>query len=144
MADRTCDGCIKCCEGWLEGSAKGRSFYPGSPCHFASCNGCTIYADRPENPCRTYRCAWLDGPEFLPEWFKPSRSNLLCTWRQTVEGITFLDVEECGQTITASSLNWLFMEHLRKGFNLRYKVNGGINFIGDPVFVKSLSDNPHQ
>jgi len=133
-----------CCQGWLEGNVNGHAFYAGAPCHFVPCTGCSIYKDRPAEPCKSYKCAWLDDEGFLPEWFKPDVSKILCTWRKTSEGITYLDVEECGEQIDAIHLNWLFMAHIKAGFNLRYKVKGGLNFIGSPDFVQSIQANPTQ
>ena len=40
---RNCNNCTKCCEGWLSGEVNGYSFYPGRPCHFMKCDGCSIY-----------------------------------------------------------------------------------------------------
>lgn len=37
---------------------------PGTPCHFLREQRCTIYAERPEHPCRQFVCGWLmaDSP----------------------------------------------------------------------------------
>lgn len=144
MTNRSCNGCTMCCQGWLEGQVNNRSFHSGKPCHYVSCNGCSIYSERPEDPCQSYQCAWLCDDAFLPEWFKPNESTILCTWRKTTEGILFLDVQECGQTIEAKFLNWLFHEHLHRGFNMRYRVSAGINYLGEPAFVHSIRTNPLQ
>lgn len=142
---RNCNGCTACCEGWLDGKVKEHSFFPGTPCHYVSCGvGCTIYSERPEKPCRVYKCMWLEHDDFLPEWFKPNLSNIICDWRKTKNGIVFLNVVECGKTIGAKYLNWLFKEHLRRGFNLRYTLDGGFNYIGEPAFVAALNEDPYQ
>jgi hypothetical protein len=70
-AERNCDGCTVCCDGWLTGKANEHYFYPGQKCYYVSDNGCTIYEDRPEIPCKTFSCGWLLDKE-IPEWMKPS------------------------------------------------------------------------
>ena len=70
-AERNCDGCTVCCDGWLAGKANEHYFYPGQKCYHVSDNGCTIYEDRPEIPCKTFKCGWLLDKE-IPEWMKPS------------------------------------------------------------------------
>lgn len=144
MSKRTCGDCTMCCQGWLGGSVNGKTFYAGRPCHYVSCNGCSIYEDRPYDPCQSYTCAWLTDSNFLPEWFRPDTAGIICTWRKTTEDIPFLDIQECGQPLGAKFLNWLFHEYLNRGFNLRYKLDGGLNYIGQPDFVKSITSNPHQ
>ena len=74
---RSCDGCTRCCEGWLQAEALGKRFFPGQPCHWLSIGkGCTVYEDRPP-VCTSFTCAWLDN-HFLPEWFKPSDAAIIC------------------------------------------------------------------
>jgi hypothetical protein len=65
---RACDGCTLCCKVLA---------IPEVPtakdtwCRHAKKHaGCGIYATRPE-PCRTFRCLWLDG--LLPEWARPDK-----------------------------------------------------------------------
>jgi len=57
MPPRSCTPCHACCD------------YPAIPeldkpayqlCAHASCDGCGIYAERPQ-PCRDYRCLWIEG-----------------------------------------------------------------------------------
>lgn len=139
MVNRECGDCTQCCQGWLTGVAHGHMFQPGTPCHYKSANGCSIYKDRPKDPCQTFSCAWLTNADFLPEWLKPNVSGVICTWRATESGIPFLDVVECGRKIDSTVLNWLILEHLKKGQNLRYRVDGGVNFIGQQDFVAALS-----
>jgi hypothetical protein len=137
---RTCDGCTACCEGWLSGSAHGKEFYPGFPCHFASCNGCTIYDDRPEHPCISYSCLWLRDTD-VPEWLKPSESGVIITAREWdhPDGSkqTYLDVVETGRKIDSSVLNWFFRLYLRTQIPLKIQIGGGQNLYGTEEFIKS-------
>ena len=83
-AERNCDGCTVCCDGWLAGKANEHYFYPGQKCYHVSDNGCTIYEDRPEIPCKTFKCGWLLDKE-IPEWMKPSNIQAIILVKDDVE-----------------------------------------------------------
>ena len=135
---RKCDGCTACCEGWLEGVAHGKPFYPGRPCHFSGCDGCSIYEYRPESPCKTYSCEWLVNND-VPEWMKPDRSKVIITRREytTPSGTTemYLDVAETGEKIDSTVLNWLLGLHIAKQVQLRIQIAGGLNWYGTKDFL---------
>lgn len=132
---RKCDGCTKCCEGWLHGVAHDKHFWPGTPCHFMGEKGCTIYEDRPHDPCKTYRCHWLDNQD-IPEWLKPNRSNIIITKRQH-DDISYLDVTEAGSKMTVETLTWLMVYCLNKNINIKYNIGAGYYRFGDPKFSNS-------
>lgn len=134
---RECGTCTKCCEGHLHGSAHGHAFWKGRPCHFLSASkGCTIYTDRPENPCKTYKCMWLaDETNKIPEWLKPNEVNAILTLRQ-VNGIEYIHLAEAGETMRSDVLSWAIQHTLNNGLNLSYEVDGGFNKIGQDDFIK--------
>ena len=133
---RECGNCHKCCDGWLKGNVNGKSFYPGKPCHFVlSRKGCTIYENRPDNPCKSYVCEWLVNDDF-PEWFKPELSNVLIN-KRNVSGHNFYCLKECGIKIDSAALNWFIQYALTNNYNIVYEVDGGKNFIGCPEFVEA-------
>ena len=137
---RECGGCTACCQGWLSGVAHGREFYPGVPCHFIGCNGCSIYEERPESPCRTYSCEWLKNPD-VPEWMKPSESNVILTAREWThpDGSkhAYLNVVEMGKKIDSSVLNWLFRLYLRTQIPMKIQIDGGLNWYGSQEFFEA-------
>jgi hypothetical protein len=134
--ERICGTCTECCQGWLWGSAHGHHFYPGRPCHFVSEGGCTIYKDRPESPCKTFKCQWLENHNF-PEWLKPNKSKVLIKEDQWGEnGDIFLDVYECGQKIDSTILAWLIEYHATTKTPMRIKIGGGNNHYGPPEFLQ--------
>jgi hypothetical protein len=144
MIERVCGDCTKCCEGWFQGSANGKPFYTGRPCHYVALGeGCSIYEQRTDEPCEAYKCAWLID-ENIPFWFKPNKANIICTWRETKEGVSYLDVQECGVQIEAVYLNWLLTTQAKAGFNMRYKVKGGYNYAGDAKFIQYFSEFASQ
>lgn len=139
---RTCDGCTKCCEGYLTGEAFGKTFYPGKPCHFATPGvGCAIYAKRPHDPCVTYQCAWRQD-DTLPMWMKPSLIGSIIDQRTTTGGTPYLKVHEAGQRLDSAVLTWLIEYALGNGINLLWAIEGGTHYIGSPDFVAEMDAPP--
>jgi hypothetical protein len=137
---RECGDCTACCQGWLSGVVNDREFYPGMPCHFKGCNGCSIYEDRPESPCKTYSCEWLKNDN-VPEWMKPSESGVIITpkdWTHP-DGSkqVFLEILEMGKKIDSTVLNWLFRTYLRTQVPMKIQIEGGYNWYGTNEFFES-------
>ena len=132
--NRTCDGCSECCKGWLHGSAMGHNFYPGKPCYFLQ-KTCSIYENRPIDPCKTYKCHWLDSDD-LPMWMRPDLSNALVT-KRIHENIEYFEIIECGQKMDSSVLSWLIVWALNNVKNLKYQIDGGFTKIGTEEFMKT-------
>ena len=132
--DRSCDGCTKCCDGWLIGEAHGKPFFPGRPCHFVGKNGCTIYKSRPDNPCKSFKCEWLVNAD-MPEWLKPDRANIIVVDREK-NGIKYWKVQEAGSKITVEAASWLIVHCLSNSINLFYSIGGGGYRFGTPEFLK--------
>lgn len=130
---RECDGCTKCCEGWLEGSAHGHAFYRGRPCFFLN-KGCSIYESRPHEPCRSYKCAWLDDMQF-PEWMKPDLVNVIIN-RASYKDIMYYVLVEAGSILNVKVLSWMVQWALNNNQNLMYYVDGGMNRIGSKEFLE--------
>ena len=72
---RECGNCTACCEGWVPD--KSLNMYAGNPCKHCESSGCAIYEDRPEVPCRTFRCVWLDNVAEFPEDMRPDVSGVI-------------------------------------------------------------------
>jgi len=132
MTERTCDGCTKCCEGTLHGKAYQHSFYPGKPCHFLS-KGCTIYANRPEDPCQIYKCEWLASEE-LPMWMRPDLCHAITT-KRTINNIEYYEILEAGKVLDSAVLSWFILWALNSKKNLAYQIQGGLNKIGSSEFL---------
>lgn len=137
---RECDGCTKCCEGWATGEAHGHKFYPGRKCFFVGERGCTIYKDRPQEPCVNFKCQWLINND-IPEWMKPNLVNVILV-EENKNNIKYITVKEAGSPLDSSVLSWLFQEYLSGRIsNIRYELNGGWNFIGTPDFINLMTGN---
>ncbi len=131
--NRLCDGCTKCCEGWLEGEAYGHHFYRGRPCFFLNKN-CSIYDSRPHNPCRSYKCCWLDDNQF-PEWMKPDLVGMIIN--QVIrEDISYYVLVEAGSRLDVRVLSWMIQWALNSKKNLLYYIDGGMNKVGSEEFLK--------
>lgn len=72
MSDRECGECTACCSVMdIPRLRKG----PGVTCHNLGPNGCNIYEDRPDVPCKSFSCAWLQG--FFGEDHRPDKSGVI-------------------------------------------------------------------
>ena len=134
--ERSCGECSKCCEGWISGEAYGHKFYKGCPCFFLE-KTCSIYDLRPNEPCKSYKCAWLEE-EIFPLWLKPSMSNVIITKRYRKldnREIYYYAIDETGKKIDSSVLNWLILFALNKNVNILYRIDGGPNRIGSNEFL---------
>lgn len=134
---RSCDGCVACCEGWLEADIYGYKMYPGRKCQFVSEKNCSIYPNRPKDPCQDFKCVWLTNSE-IPHWIKPSLSNVILTLKKVKE-IEYIQMKEAGSKVDSNILNWFMQYALSKNLNARYEVNGGWNYIGSSEFILEIS-----
>ena len=73
---RPCDGCTKCCEGWLKTNIYGHEVKRFQPCIFLGKSGCNIYNVRPDDPCKIFVCEWKADLN-IPEWLKPDKANVI-------------------------------------------------------------------
>lgn len=73
---RSCDGCTKCCEGWLTANIYGFEMNPtNGACRFLAKSGCGIYAVR-EPLCKNFQCDWKENTA-IPEYLKPDKCNAI-------------------------------------------------------------------
>ncbi len=134
---RECGGCSECCKGWLRGEAHGHPFWPGRQCKFCTGSGCEIYETRPDNPCKSFRCAWL-ADEQIPAWMRPDKCGAIVTYQKLKEH-EYVDIVECGKKLDSSILSWFFMAYAAGHVkNLCYMVDGGKNWIGTKEFIKAV------
>lgn len=138
---KSCDGCTKCCEGYLSGEAYGKTFFPGKPCHFViPGQGCSIYAKRPHDPCVTYQCKWRIDDD-LPLWMKPSLIGSIIDERQTAKGVPYIKIHPAGDAkLDSRVLSWMINYALSNGKNLFWTVDGGPYYIGSPEFVQEMAN----
>ncbi|NDB84209.1 MAG: hypothetical protein EB127_16065 [Alphaproteobacteria bacterium] len=125
---RTCNGCTKCCEGWLNGNAHGYHFYRGRKCFFLAEKNCSIYDDRPEDPCKTYQCAWLLDDK-IPYWMKPNLVDVIITYRQAKD-ISYVELTEAGSKLNVEVFSWFVQEYVKGTWNtITYTIENNLNYI---------------
>ena len=139
---RECGSCTKCCEGWLPGGAYGKKFFPGRPCHYfkkTKNSGCSIYQNRPEDPCKKFECAWLKDSKIFPEWLKPELSNVIIT-NQEKNGINYFEFRNCGIELPVEILDWIIWFVGTYQVNVTYNIKGHWRSIGEENFTKLKFD----
>jgi len=131
---RSCGECAKCCEGWLSGKVYGHVFYPGTPCFFLE-KTCSIYNDRPVDPCRNFECSWLSEDVF-PMWMKPSLANFIIT-KQHNEALklSYYVVDEAGAAVDPRAVSWLVDWATSTHANIEYRLDGERKRSGSPEFL---------
>ena len=136
ISERSCGDCKACCEGWLHAEIYGHKMYRGKPCHFINDSGCSIYENRPSEPCKNYKCLWLSNTD-IPGWLKPNKCGVILTMR-SIDGIKYIEAIEMGVKMDSSVLSWLFTTYANHGFNVSYTVDGGCNWIGSREFINAM------
>ena len=100
---RHCGECTACCEGWLSSKVVGMK--PGMPCQHRTDSGCAIYENRPDIPCKQFRCAWLDADD-LDESLRPDKSGAIARYSPWKSWKT-LTIIPTGQKIPDDTLTQL-------------------------------------
>ena len=67
---------------------------------------------------------------------KPSEVNAIIVFRKN-DDIEFIEVVEAGEKLRSEVLSWALMWCLDKKINIQYSIDGGVNKIGSPKFLKS-------
>lgn len=138
--DRNCDGCTKCCEGHLIANIYGYKMYPGKPCHFVTKNGCSIYSNRPVDPCKGFKCAWKRNSK-IPFELKPDSIGLILL-DQYLDDIHYISIVSAGSSPSIEIIEWA-IQAVNSGdiANIVYRTNGQPKIIShDPDFVKNYKD----
>lgn len=140
---RTCEGCTKCCEGWL--SAKiynkkkpdGVEMFPGQPCFFCIKNvGCSEYDSRPQEPCKNFSCEWINE-QLIPDKFKPSSCGIILAW-QSINGIDYLDAVPAPNKCDAVFLSWFIPYGISNQYNLRWIVEDQVYWYGSADYSNEM------
>lgn len=120
---KNCDGCIACCNGTLQGKVFDFHVYRGSPCKHVCLENknCKIYDDRPDNPCKQFKCTWLVD-ESMPYWMKPSISGILITIND-VERVMILHMVD-GIEVNPSAIVQCLYYAQASNFSVKFFVNG--------------------
>lgn len=104
---RQCQPCFACCQGWMSGEILGNQVRAGHPCPHGSGKGCDVYADRPEDPCRTFVCSWRVDHSPLPDWMRPDQCGAIVLLSFAWQGETVISVVPAGRVVPERTLEWL-------------------------------------
>lgn len=104
---RQCMPCTACCGGWLYAEVNEHTVKPGHPCPHSVNQGCGIYAQRPNNPCRTFVCSWRVAGSPLPDWMRPDLSGVIVLLSLPWEGELVISAIPAGPEIPQKTLEWL-------------------------------------
>lgn len=140
--DRTCGDCTACCLGWLSGKAYDKEFYPGNPCFYVCKTGCSIYENRPHDPCVTYKCSWILNPDEFPEWMQPNQSKVIPTTRSwfDVDGNEneYIEFISTGELMSVTTYHWIMKFHFRTKVPVTVQVESDFGIYGPEDFVQFI------
>jgi hypothetical protein len=134
---RECGTCTKCCEGFLSADIRGHKMFPGKPCFFVEQGvGCKDYENRPEDPCKTFLCAWKQIDTMLDE-FKPEISGVIMQWK-VWEGHGCWIISKAPNNPTAQYLSWATTYARSRGENILWYIDDKSWWIGNEEFCKQM------
>jgi len=115
---RTCGNCAACCEGWLHDESL--DMFPGKACKHCTGEGCGIYESRPEEPCRTFRCAWLKREEDFDEDMRPDRCGAILIDDRPFKQWEVIRAIPVGVSVPESTLQRVTAFAREKGFSVTW------------------------
>ncbi len=136
---RSCGTCTACCDGWLTATIRGHEMRVGVPCHFRGTGGCTIYEDRPADPCRGFHCAWRLGGNPFPESFRPDRLGVIILAKRWRDRVAYY-LRPAGRELDASLLEWMRSHSEATGTPFLFEVNGRYRGFGSAEFQQDILD----
>jgi len=86
---------------------KDLDMYAGKACAHCRSEGCAIYETRPEQPCRTFECAWLQDEEAFPEEMRPDQCGAIVLSARYWREWNVMRAMPVGPTIPDATLEWL-------------------------------------
>jgi hypothetical protein len=129
---RSCNGCSKCCEGWLIARVFNFEISPtNGSCRFLGRVGCGIYPVR-DTLCKNFYCDWIENSS-LPENLKPDKCNAIIITKK-LETYLYYRIVTAG-IIKKYVYEWA-EEQAKQGKHLvAYDQNGELNiYSNDPLF----------
>ena len=117
----------------MSGEILGNRVRAGYPCPHGSAKGCDVYAQRPEDPCRTFVCSWRVENSPLPDWMRPDRCGAIVLLSFSWQGETVISVIPAGRAVPAKTLDWLkayAIEHQRPMLVHERTVDGDGQYTG--------------
>lgn len=148
---RQCGSCTECCRGWL--NSRKMNLSPGNPCRYCTDDGCGIYQNRPEDPCKRFHCGWILQPDRFPEFMRPDRCGAIVKLNSSWSDWRVIQVVATGEQIPEETLKWLqsyarteriptiFTEYLKESGVFRGSRQRGF---GPPEFAEAIKSAINQ
>lgn len=135
---KECGTCTSCCDGTLAGVVKGHIMYPGKPCFFLEIGGrCGDYKNRPQYPCKEYKCLWLHDPS-VPDFMKPENANAIVDLEKH-KGKWYLRLNKTSTPYSSEVLTYAINYAQSNNINFIWSdQNGGFNYVGDRDFCMDI------
>jgi len=136
---RPCDGCTKCCEGWLSADIYGFKIDPeNGACRFLSKHGCGIYPVR-EPLCKNFQCEWKENSQ-IPVNMKPDKSNVIILIKK-LEGFIYRRLVTAGTPIPDYVYMWAEEESTKGKHSVIYSNLGELLiFSKDKNFIHAFKE----
>jgi hypothetical protein len=134
---RACGSCTACCDGWVVGTIRGHEMKPGQPCHFRGEGRCTIYDERPLEPCRNFVCGWLAPGSPFPEAFRPDRLGVMII-RTRWRGRAAYILRHAGRDPDEALIAWMRAFSVQTGSPFFYEQAGERFGFGPPEFQHEM------
>ena len=137
LVKKECGTCTKCCEGWLRADIRGHEMYPGKPCFFVEIGkGCTIYKDRPKDPCKNFTCGWIEVKD-MPEEFRPEISGVIMHMKDN-DGSPYMVLSKAPNNPTEQYLSWAIVYARSRNINIFWSIDDKTWWLGDNEFCKQM------
>jgi hypothetical protein len=105
---RNCQPCTACCEGWLDIHTPVVQAHLGKACTHCVNQSCSIYNNRPYDPCQSFHCAWRQEGSLLPYDMRPDLSGVIVMTDQLQwQGEDVIVAVAKGSRIPARTFHWL-------------------------------------
>lgn len=123
---------------------------PGNPCQHCSGKGCEIYSKRPEDPCRSFECAWVQNGSEMDEALRPDLCGAILLENRTFQGWNVMIATPTGWKIPVKTLQALMQYARAKQTPLIYIENLHTNGVythfkrsgfGPGEFVEAITRN---
>jgi len=138
--NKTCGTCTKCCEGWLTFTVDSTRIYPGNPCIFLKQNnGCTRYDTRPNYPCKTFNCVWLDIKN-IPDKWKPENCGVIMKFN-AIHDIKYVEFIQAPSLPSKEMIDWAKNYFKKNKINFLYVNENGVHPYGEKIFIKHVRDH---
>jgi hypothetical protein len=141
VAERQCEPCTACCDGWLKIEVYGHQIDRGAPCPFSTGQSCKIYQQRPQDPCREFICGWRAHNSPLPEWMRPDKAGMiLLAANFSWQGHPVDVAVRVGERPKNKALEWLKSFCAERKRPLLYQAGEDWYAFGPPAFQKDMHD----